>query len=394
MAETVRVERRMLVWACERAQREPVSLKVFKELEEALANPESEGRVPYAKLLRFANSVHIPINYLFLKNPIEETLPIEDLRTVGSVPSKRPSVELLDIVNLCLLRQDWYRNWMIRNDEPPWRSSPLASVKDDPEEFAEKLRKEINLPHDGFSRTKDEAEAIREFSGLLESAGILVMISGQIGMNTHRTLDVEEIRGFALSDDYAPVIFVNGRDSTSAQVFTMAHELAHIWLGDSVISNPLSFKTSQRAKETWCNRVAGALVVPAMELISSYNASKSIEENLDPLRNRFKVSSLVILYRLYQLDFFETEEEFDSIFSKEQQRLRALARPKREKKGDRGPNVYLLLLKSLGRRFSRALVSDAIYGDTSLRDAFEYTGIKKAGFDGLRKLGQVAGVAV
>ena len=119
------------------------------------------------------------------------------------------------------------------NHWPSWRAPALTMSRD---AVGREMRRAIGL-HDGWADgVRTWQDAVSELRRAIEDLGVMAIINGVVGNNTHRTLNVEEFRGFALTDPYAPLIFVNGADAKSAQMFTLAHELAHIWLGTEGLS--------------------------------------------------------------------------------------------------------------------------------------------------------------
>ena len=207
----------------------------------------------------------------------------------------------------------------------------------------------------------------------IESAGILVMRSGIVRSNTHRPLAVEEFRGFALSDPYAPLIFLNGRDALAAQMFTLAHELVHVWAGVSGVSNLANTYSGDRAEERFCNQVAAELLVPEAELRRHWPEAHRQAQPVAWLLRQFKVSSLVMLRRLNDLALIDAEA-FQRMYREEVERFREAAAARAP-----GGDFYRTQRTRSGRRFARALIESTLEGRTHYRDALRLLGMSKLG---------------
>ena len=364
----VDVNAEVLRWARERAGVTVGELSAkFPKLgqwEQGAAKPTLKQVEDYAK------ATQTPFGYMFLEKPPSEPLPIPDFRTMAGRQITRPSPNLLEMIYACEQRQDWFRAYARVND---WSElafvgslTPDASVVT----AAEEIRKALNFDLQSRRNCATWTDALRMFIGLADAAGVLVMTSGIVMNNTHRKLNPKEFRGFALSDKVAPLVFVNGADSKSAQMFTLAHELAHIWLGQSAISDSALDSSGGNRIETWCNRVAAEMLVPLAAVNSELVESEELSVTVSRLTKAFKVSSLVILQRLRDSGFIPSAE-FDGVYRAELTRLDDL--PKRAGGGD----FYVSTVARYNRRFTRALVESTLEGRTLYRDAYRLLGISK-----------------
>lgn len=200
------------------------------------------------------------------------------------------------------------------------------------------------------------------------------MVNGVVGSNTHRKLDPQEFRGFSLVDERAPLVFVNGADTKAAQIFTLAHELAHLWVGQSGVSDvaPQTIPTGE--VEAWCNRVAAEFLVPAYDLQDAAVDRDDLVDALQSLARRFKVSTLVALRRIFDVGLI-TATEFHVAYEDELGRVMSLVRADSESGG--GGNFYNTQPLRVSRRFARAIVESTLEGHTLYRDAFQMLGFKK-----------------
>ena len=202
-----------------------------------------------------------------------------------------------------------------------------------------------------------------------EVAGILVMCSGVVYNNTHRLLDPDEFRGFAIADSLAPLVFINGADTKSAQMFTLAHELGHLWLGQSAVTDVAPSTPPSGDVEAWCNRVAAELLVPTDVLENELVRDEQVADTTARLARRFKVSTLVVLRRLLDVGAL-SRSRFTVEYEAELERILGIARAG-------GGNFYLSEGARVSKRFAAALIESTLEGQTLYRDAMQMLGIKK-----------------
>jgi len=209
------------------------------------------------------------------------------------------------------------------------------------------------------------------------------MVSGIVGSNTHRVLDADEFRGFALTDPLASLVFVNGADTKAAQIFTLVHELAHVWLGESALSDAQMARATNNDHELWANRVAAEILVPLSSVRADYRDNADQEE-LRRLARIYKVSTLVVLKRIHDAGFL-TWEDYRSRYDTELARLKEIIAARKRSGGD----YYNTQPLRISQTFARAVIVDAMEGRTLYRDAFSLLGsAKRSTFEGMaNKLG-------
>ena len=316
-----------------------------------------------------AKATLTPVGYFFLPEPPVERLPLPDFRTVRDTLLSRPSPNLLAMVYACQERQSWYREFAATAGVEPCPFVGSVTTSSPVVEVAERMRKTLNFDLDRRNDSPTWTEALRDFIGQAEAAGVLVMCSGVVLNNNGRPLDPDEFRGFTIADALAPLVFINGADTKAAQTFTLAHELAHLWIGQSGVTDATIRQAPSRQTERWCNQVAAEFLVPLAVLRTDYQKSNQLDREVSRLSRRFKVSSLVILRRIHDAGFI-SKPVFAEAFDAELDRLRDRA------KGS-GGNLYLTQAVRASKRFTRALLASTLEGQTLFRDAMRLLGVSK-----------------
>lgn len=338
----VKITPTMLKWA-----RERVGLDYANAAQKIGVKPEviqswerGESAPTFRQLEKLSKTLHVPLGYLFLSQPPQTVSAIPDFRSLPHSRLGRFSPDLEAVLNDARRKQAWLREWRIEESVAPLDFIGKFSLKDPPELIAENIRSTLNLPYPTAYRLKNWQEHLHRLVEHAEKTGIVVIRNGVVLSNNHRPLNLEEFRGFNLRDEYAPLVFINAQDSIAGQIFTLSHELAHLWIGEEGISNPFTVENPIHLPEIerFCNRIAAELLVPKRVFLEKWGlhdqSIPAVLNSAQQFAEEFKVSTLVILLRAYELDVLD-EPIFRATY---QEAFRNLQRVNDQKKG--GGNFF------------------------------------------------------
>jgi len=337
---------------------------------------QGKTRPPFRKAQDLANTLRIPFGFLFLSEPPREKTPIPDLRTVVEGQAAALSPDFLELLNDVLVKHEWYREYLeeLRVEKLPFVGK--FRIADGIEPVSADLSSFLSVEESRrASYTWDEF--LRQLSRAAEAQGILVMRSGIVRGNTRRKLSVNEFRGFVISNKLAPLVFINGRDSKAAQIFTLVHELVHIWIDRSGILNPDPKEVPAEQKnaiERFCNSVTAEVLVPQSDFLKSLPAAFN-DETIQKLAAHYRVSSIVILRRAYELRTI-TKSSFFNLLEKEQQKQRQREQKEEEEPTAGGGNFYVTLPVRNSRRFTETVLNALQADRVSHREAASLLGVR------------------
>lgn len=339
-----------------------------------------EGHPTFRQAITLAAKLNVPFGFLFLSEPPSLDIPLPDLRTVTGEPVGEPSPEFLDLTYDVLRKQQWFREYQESINADPLPFIGRYSLDADPEDIASDMATVLGLDDQARKEASTWEEFLRRFIRKAEAAGVLVLRSGVVENNNRRKLSVEEFRGFAVSDDLAPLVFINGQDAKAAQIFTLAHELAHLWVGQSGISNPNYLtEPGQQANsiDRLCDKVAAELLVPKADFLLRWDERHSVQANLQTLATHYRVSKITVLRRALETERLSMEE-FRQAYAE-------LMEEQRPPGGGEGGNFFYTLLARNSSTLTAILVAAAAEGAVSERDAARLLNIKIKTVESVRK---------
>jgi Zn-dependent peptidase ImmA (M78 family) len=271
-------------------------------------------------------------------------------------------------------RQAWLREYLSEQGRDPLPFIRKGHTTDDPPQLASEMKRTLGLAERWAAEYPTWTAALRELQRRMEDAGIVVVVSGIVGNNTRRKLNPDEFRGFVLVDDFAPLVFVNGADGKAAQMFTLAHELVHTWIGSSAAFDLRRLQPANDATERTCNIIAAEFLVPAREFRQVWPSAREEQDPFEAIARDFKVSTLVAARRALDLGFI-AQAGYLSFYQRYERAQRRAAR------SQGGGNFYATQTLRIGRHFAAMVIRATREGTLLYREAYRLTGLYGKSFE-------------
>ena len=364
MANKAYITAKVFKWARESAKmteeiaasKVAVPIEKFKEWENGNDYPTIRQAQKLAKAYRR------PFALFFLPDVPNDFQPLQDFRKAGSKELSTPSIFIIREIQQ---KQAWIRDVNEENNENKVSFIGKYSIKDNPKIVAQDILNELNINPLNYSSNNP----ILEWIDKAESNGVFISRTSYI--HPRLKLDSNEIQGFAIADSYAPFVFINSDDWNAPQLFTLVHELAHLWISETGISNDIepSIKNINEYNpiELFCNEVAANALIP-IEFIENLD-DKAFDYAKEVFKNAksIGVSSFALLVRALNLNIIslsvyknlkhQADIEYNEFLKREENKK--LKQKQKEKQG--GPDYFLLLLNRNSRLFTQTVL-DAFHG--------------------------------
>jgi Zn-dependent peptidase ImmA (M78 family) len=369
----------MIVWALERQSTDSETLADMMGVDPSKVEEWVSGsRKPtFRQAETIAKKLNTPFGFLFLDKAPNENLPLPDLRTIGDKDITSVDPNTRDLIYDVTYKHEWFKEYLLAEGAEPLPFVGSVKITDEPSKVARLIRETLARTDSAARPQRGFEERLRNLMRSAEEIGIWVLRSGIVENNTHRPLPVETFRGFAIADPIIPLVFINGRDALAAQIFTFLHEVAHIWLGESGISNANIAPEKHRNARTerFCNKVAAEFLVPERAIREGWATNLTVTANSETIASDLKVSSIVVAKRAADLGMI-TREEYSNYYRRVSQ-LWGNATKKESSGGD----ISKTLPIRYGSRFTNYVLSSARSGNILLRDAADLLHVKPRTID-------------
>ncbi len=379
MRVSVNISPEILKWVLFEIQNRAISDDTIENIQAWI---DGTKEPTFNQIEKISKATGVPIGYFFLQTPPKEDKSLIEFRTIDSVDLENPSRNLMDTMHEMGQIQDWIRNYLISENAAKLFFVGACSTQLDSIAFAKQVRETLGIESDWYIKVRDNP--FNYFRKAISNAGVVVMMSGIVGNNTHRSLNIDEFRAFAVVDDYAPLIFINAKDSQNGRLFSLLHEFAHICIGqNSLFNDRYSTNTSIKKAEIICNAVAAELLVPNDAFVKewkSFDTIEDCEEKVKRVANRFNCSLTVVARKAFDSKFI-SYNEYSSIARKAIDFYNEAQKKKKET--NTGGNFYNTAASRVDQRFFYMLLGSVQSGKTLYSDAFRLTNTNRSTFASL-----------
>ena len=380
----VNIRPEIINWALSQTQEEKLGEKLMNNIRKWLNGTKTPT---FNQIEDFSRKSNIPLGYFFLQTPPTEEISLLEYRTVDSIQLANPSRNLIDTIHEMENIQDWMKAY--RKEMGYDKLAVVGCVSDNHNvnQIADKIRADLDISKSWHETVQNSREAFAYIRKQLEVCGVVVMMSGIVGKNTHRALDVNEFRAFAMMDEWAPLIFLNTADTNGAKLFSLLHEIVHIWLGKSDLFNDRQNRiTGVSDTEKLCNAVAGELIVPKEIFLKKWNEYETEEyTRISDLARYFRCGEIVIARKAIDCGKIN-QKAYDQVVQTAIENYKRM----KESKNTNGGNYYNTMGSRLDGCFVRALCESINIGRTTYTEAYRLTNTSRKTFSEIaQRLGGV-----
>lgn len=250
----------------------------------------------FNQLMKLSKKLQVPLGYLVVKKPVDDTPQILNYRTIDSKDMDHTSRNLIETIKIVKNQQEFLSDYRKDNGFMPLDYVAKYTIDDDWNIIVQYARKILGIGEE-WQKDLGRLYPLKYFKKKLNDIGVVIQSNGIVRQNTHRKLDISEFRAFVSIDEYAPFVFINTNDTKNGQLFSLLHEFGHILLGESEVYNvDLTMNTDVNQLERICNKIANELLIPNTIFVESWNIPSDVElyEYVTDLAKKIKVSKTVI----------------------------------------------------------------------------------------------------
>lgn len=375
MTTSVSIVPEVLDWVFKNTSETIENRKAYRLLEQW---KKGEKTPTFNQVEEVSKALHIPFGYFFLRQPPQEDHSLLQYRTVHIEKFETPSRELVDTIQDMVCIQDWMHEYVKRNNEEPLQVVGSGEHDASVEVLANRIRSDLDIPLNWYELTKDADDSFKFLREKGEAAGIIIMMSGIAGNNTRRSLNLEEFRAFTLVDNYAPLIFINATDTINGRLFSLVHEMAHVWVGQNSVFNGSSFSLRKHGYiEVKCNAVAAEILIPQETFKKKWenDITPDAKKKICQFARYFKCSTTAIARRALDQKYI-AKSIYEDIA--EQSQISCA-----EKVKSSGGNYYATMATRIDTRLLFALASSITNGTTLHTEAYKLTNTNRTTFSRL-----------